>query len=475
MSESSGQNLSEEVGPSALIYNLLAVIQNPFGVIRRRWVWMSLVIVLGLGAAAGLYTTSSPSYSATATVMVSSQQIPEEFVRSTVSGLDSMAEINSLLGEAFSQKFLLSLVEEYELYPDVLAASDAAFVAALMRSTISVNPQDNLASSRRQREDPSVIIAIGYETSDPRVAAFVTNALAANVIDASIARRSAQARGTTSFLQRELRDAKLDLDKLEDEIGDFRNSHRGEMPADLETLLRKLERLDSQRNSLRVQISATQEQITQIENAEGVESSPETVLTDLRIQLAQQLSLHTDAHPNVLALRRQIEAMEDELGELNQLLLQADEGSDYLVDAARRELASLRGNLESTGEEIAALELRVARIPDISDELRSLQERAAVSRENYLEFLRKVQDAELAETLESAQQGPRVSVLDPAFPPSAPNNPPSRYLLLGMVLSLMAGAGVGVLLELVDPVVLTQAQLEAVQGLPVLGTLGRIK
>ena len=163
--------------------------------------------------------------------MVSSQQIPEEFVRSTVSGLDSMAEINSLLGEAFSQKFLLSLVEEYELYPDVLAASDAASVAALMRSTISVNPQDNLASSRRQREDPSVIIAIAYETSDPRVAAFVTNALAANVIDASIARRSAQARGTTSFLQRELRDAKLDLDKLEDEIGDFRKSHRGEMPA----------------------------------------------------------------------------------------------------------------------------------------------------------------------------------------------------------------------------------------------------
>lgn len=474
MVQSMGVSPLQDSERSPFLYHLMAIAQNPFGVIRRRWLWMLIALVVSGAAATGFYLRRTPNYEASATVIVSSQQIPEDFVRSTVTGLDSMAEINSLLGEAFSQKFLLTLIDEHGLYAGLMQNMDSTTAAALMRASISVRSQDNLASRGRSSQDASVIIGVSYSSFDSRIAAAVTNRLVGNIVDASIARRSQQARGTTLFLRRELKSVEQEMQGIDEELRLFRADHRGEMPADLETLLRKLERMDSQRISLREQISATQERLTQSENAEGVEFSPETVLAGLRMQLATQLALHTDEHPNVLSLRRQISALEDGMGELNQLLSQSDSTSADLAASARRELTSLQASLEETAREIDDLDNRAARIPDTQDALRGLEERNAVSRENYLDLLRKVQDAELAETLESAQQGPSVSILDSASPPAAPTNSRTTYLLLGVVASVMFSLGTGLLLELVDPIVLNRSQLEALGGPPILGTFARM-
>ena len=125
--------MNDEAELSPFLYQLLAVAQSPLGVVRRRWIWMLLTLAVGLGGTFALYSSRVPTYEASATVIVSGQQIPEEFVRSTVSGLDSIAEINSLLGEAFSQKFLISLIEQYDLYPELAATMDPAAAAVMMR------------------------------------------------------------------------------------------------------------------------------------------------------------------------------------------------------------------------------------------------------------------------------------------------------------------------------------------------------
>lgn len=470
MAQSMGIAPIHESESSPFLFHLLAVAQDPFGVLRRRWYWMLLAFVLVCMATAGAYVLRTPNFEASATVIVSSQQIPEDFVRSTVTGLDSMAEINSLLGEAFSQKFLLELIDENGLYRGL----DSVTAATLMRQSIGVRPQNNLIGRGRQNQDASIIIGISYSASRSELAASITNRLAGNIVDASIERRGAQARGTTLFLSRELNSAEREMADIDSEIQAFRDSNRGEMPADLETLLRKLERMDLQRVSLREQITATQERLTQLENAVGVESSPQAVLGNLRLQLAQQLALHTDEHPNVLSLRRQISAMENDMGELNRLLLNSDANSQDLAASAQRELTALQDSLNETTQAIEDLDARVGRIPNTSDALRALEEKATVSRENYLDLLRKVQDAELAETLESAQQGPTVSVLDAATPPVAPTNSRLKYLLLGAVASVVLALGAGLIMEVIDPVVLNRSQLESLGGPPILGSFGRM-
>jgi len=98
-----------------------------------------------------------------------------------------------------------------------------------------------------------------------------------------------------------------------------------------------------------------------------------------------------------------------------------------------------------------------------------------VLRENYLASLRKVEEAELAENLETAQHGAQIEILERARPPASPKL--SRWLLLaaGVALSFGLAVGVAVLLELVDPVVLNARQIEDLIDRPLLGSLPRVR
>ena len=106
----------DEAGTGAIVAQLKAIAVDPWGLIRRRWAWMMVSMVVGIGATAAIYLTLKPTYAAEASVLISNQQIPEDFVRSTVSGLDSLSNINALAGEILSYNSLSKLVEAHDLY-----------------------------------------------------------------------------------------------------------------------------------------------------------------------------------------------------------------------------------------------------------------------------------------------------------------------------------------------------------------------
>ena len=104
----------------------------------------------------------------------------------------------------------------------------------------------------------------------------------------------------------------------------------------------------------------------------------------------------------------------------------------------------------------------------------ALEEKATVLREKYVEFLRKVNEAEMAQTLESAQYGARVSVLDRAQPPTEPMRSRMKLALIGLVGCLGLACGLGVGIEFLDPVMVDAAQVESMTGLPVLGAVSKL-
>ena len=57
---------------------------NPVGLVRRRWSWMLLALVVALTATAWFVFSMKPRYVASARLLVTTQQIPEDFVRPTV-------------------------------------------------------------------------------------------------------------------------------------------------------------------------------------------------------------------------------------------------------------------------------------------------------------------------------------------------------------------------------------------------------
>lgn len=453
--------------------SLPAFVKSPLGALRRRWLWMLLALLPGLAATGFLVARQVPMYKASATVLITSQQIPEDFVRSTVRE-DSLANLNAMVGEVLSQRQLSALVEKYGLYPELHDEMPMIEIVTEMRSRITIESQQNLRQRRKSQSENSGIFAVSYEYPDPEKAAAVANDLASFFTTASLERRSQQARLTTEFLRKELEEAERELRDHNVLVTEFQTRNRGELPGDLEANLRKLERLQQQRLSLPVLIAEKQERLRLLDSEVSASSAQKEMLVALRGQLAEQLGLHTDEHPNIIALRRRITQMEAEMSEIGVLLAEGPVDRSTEIATTRREIEQLRLEQTQADEAIAQLDLQVQQTPGRTEELTALQEKAEVLRENYLEFLRKVQDSELAETLESAQQGERISVLDRAQAPATPIRSQLKILLAGVAASLAMALAIGVLLELVDPVVVASEQLEQICERPLLGSVPQL-
>ena len=109
-------------------------LRDPLGTIRRHWTWMLLTLITGLAATILYVTLQQPMYAATATVLVTSQQIREDLVRSTVQE-DSFQRINALINSLYSLGTLGDLIEKFDLYPELKNSHTLAEIAKLMSNS----------------------------------------------------------------------------------------------------------------------------------------------------------------------------------------------------------------------------------------------------------------------------------------------------------------------------------------------------
>jgi len=452
--------------------HLMRVVRDPVGVLRRRWLWMTLALLLGAAGVGAGVTMMQPRYEAQAQILVSAQQIPEDFVRSTVRE-NSLDNLNAMVGEILSRKNLSEVIDRHRLYGEDGDEAAREQLVQRLRGAVAIAPMHGVTGTRG---GASQVFGVSFTYHEPEAAAAVANDLAHLFVEASVERRSRQARTTTEFLRRELERADRELREVNQKISDYQQEHRGELPGDLQPTLAKLERLEQKRQSLTREIGERDERIAALSQDEEGELAPEPEreLANLRVQLLRELGIHTREHPNVQALEQRIQRLEKQIEDNPEMLSRSRSEQSRALEAERRERELLVEQLEQTRQTMEELDARVDRIPGRGEELSALERRADVLREKYLEFLRKVQDAELAETLESAQQGPRVETLESARPPRQPVQPPIQILALGMIGVLGLAGAVGLGLELLDPVILEAEQLDDLLGAPALGSLPRL-
>lgn len=438
---------------------------DPWGVVRRRWPWLVFVLVAGLAATGVAVKLMPVTYIAEATILITRQQIPEEFVRSTVQD-DSISNISAMVGEALSREKIAKLIRDQGLAPGVPDDALGALVADL-RSRIDVAPRETVSRGR----ESSIIYGVDFRSEDPIEAAAVANALAGLFQEASIERRSGQARRTTAFLKRQLEKDEAELREQSALASEFRRMHRGELPSELQTNMRRLELLSERRQSLVTQIAAKENHIVTLEAIPPPTNKSESMLLleSLRAQLATESAVNTDEHPNVVALR-------DRIARLGEIVTQerTQGRARHIVQAARREVDLLETQLVESDDAIRDLNERIDRIPAIAEELAAIEQKEGVLRERYLASLRKVEDSQLAESLEMAQQGAQVSILERAGVPTVPERPSWLVALFGLAASVGLALALVVLLELVDPVVVTIPQLERIAEGPCLGSLPHV-
>jgi len=208
---------------------------------RRRWLAVA-GFVLPLTAGVSVITFLPNMYRSTATVLVDRQQIPETFVRSTVtSALET--RLHTISQEILSRSRLEELIDRFRLYTELRKRVPFEDVIARMRSDIKLDLKS--VDARGQRE-ATVAFTISYQGSNPGTVAEVTNTLASFYIEGNLKNRERQATNTAKFLKVQLAETKGRLDVQEQRVSEFKRRHLGELPQQLETNLATLERLYTQ-------------------------------------------------------------------------------------------------------------------------------------------------------------------------------------------------------------------------------------
>jgi uncharacterized protein involved in exopolysaccharide biosynthesis len=449
---------------------------DPYGVIRRRWPWMLAVLLLGSVAAGAFVATLPQTYQASARLLLTGQRIPEDFVRST--SLEGVpARLHAVVGEILSRDSLIAVAETHHLAERMSADGSTADLIEQMRSGITVEPDLDMGSQRARRgaEEEFFILAIRFESADPVVSADVANELSNRFTSVHLGRQNRLAKLTSDFLRREAERAEVELGQQRARITEFTKAHRGELPSELDTKLALLERSQQQRESLALQISDAEGRLLILQSQEPLADTQETLLEELRVRLVNERTVHTDEHPNVLALQRQIEFLEAEVAGEQAGPATLPASSDPAAVLVQREVDALRTQAREVEQKIRELDATVATIPARQEELTELEQREALLRDRFVNAARKVQEAELAENLQHAKQGFQVSQLDVAIPPPEPMRTRWKFTILAAGAVLGASVMTGLLLEFIDPVIVTPRQLEAKTGAIPLGVVPTIR
>ena len=117
----------------------IAFLLEPGGILRRRWVWMLSTTILGIAASLVTYQLWTPVFVAQARLLVTSQQIPQDFVRSTVQE-STIANIKAMIGEILSARKLGLLLDRIDVYPEAAETETRISLIGRLRANTEISP-----------------------------------------------------------------------------------------------------------------------------------------------------------------------------------------------------------------------------------------------------------------------------------------------------------------------------------------------
>ena len=196
------------------------------------------MFALPLAAAITVIIALPNLYRSTATVLVERQQVPESFVRSTVTS-ELETRLQTISQEILSRSRLEALITRFGLYPDLQEQTP-------QRGDRRADAPRHPARAQGDRGEgadalATVAFALSYRGRDPRTVALVTNTLASFYVEENLKARERQASGTTEFLKAQLAETKKRLDEQERRVSEFKKRHLGELPQQMQANLATLE------------------------------------------------------------------------------------------------------------------------------------------------------------------------------------------------------------------------------------------
>lgn len=458
-------------------------------VLKYRWL---LIIPFCLSMLSGIYLelTLPRKYQANTLILVQPQKVPTNFVKSIVSS-DIDSRISSISQQILSRTNLEKIIDEFKVFSgpgyEKMFPEDKI---ENLRKRIKVD----VIKDRRRDADA---FTISFKGEDPVRVMRIVNTLGTYFINENLKTREAQAIGTSDFLDDELVIMRKRLEGVEESLRQYRKKYMGELPEQLETNLRILDRIQAQMTGRQESLRDAKNSLVALNNRiqadrdlslqsgsaqDGKVGLPG--LIQLKEQLANLKAGYTDRHPDVIRLKSRIRDLEAQLEKKEK---EPVKGQDKEVpgitrnvydqniiqrDEIKREVRILEDDIKKLQVQSKFYQKRVENTPKREQELLSLRRDYKNIKETYDSLLSRKLEAQIAVNMEKKQKGEQFRILDPARLPTKPVEPDMKKIfMLAVTIGLGIGAGLIFLLEYYDSSFKKVEDIESYLELPVLSTI----
>jgi polysaccharide chain length determinant protein (PEP-CTERM system associated) len=422
----------------------------------KYYVVMAIVILAGLSIFAVKMVPSI--YRSEAIVLVETQQIPDELVKSTVTSV-AAERIQIIKQRVMTREKLLNIANKY---PDLKGDSDNVLISSLVEELREAITVEMMGDGRRHAN--TIAFKLGFDSRDPQIAQSVANDLVTLFLDENVKSRTERATETTDFLKTEAEKLKRRLAQTEQAIADFKQKHKDALPEHLNLYMNMLQRAQESRVDLQRQIEAERNQRSlyevQLSSAPGAQVH-QGRLQQLYSEYEQLSSIYQENHPDIQRLQGEIASLESSAPATSNVGTVIKQK----IASSNRQLALLGQQLGKTNNEIRELEEKVLTIPDVERGLLTLNRDYKSVKGQYDQVLNNTMQAQMAESLEQGRKAERFSILEPPQLPDQPHSPDRKQLMAaGIGASVSIPIAIVLLLGFLDKSVRGAVAVEAVTG-----------
>ena len=473
----------------------LAELKAMFRMSFRRYWKIALIPAVIVGVVVLITGMLIPNYyTSEALMVIQPQRISSEILKRDSRDLKDEIQgmMDDLSTEILSRSRLRSIIDEFNLYPDLQGVEGKETAIRRLKAAITIDP----VTSQSGRDFISTY-SVSFSHTDPNTALKVTDVISKLFREESSLTKQVAIQGTEEFLEAQLNDAKKKLEVTEDQLQKFERANFGRLPDHLTAAVARLQSMQSQldnnqktiessyqrRQQLRDELANVSKQtILQTGNLDA--NNPGDSVSQLEAALVVLRSKYSEQHPDVVNTKKRLEGLRAQGGsgrsggtrqgtsvanplaftirnEMNQL--------DVQITTLENESKRLKDQVEKLQQDIEAMPIK-------DQELVKIKRDYANIRDQYDRLSKERERVAMEANMYKNQKGTQLKLVNLAELPIAPAGPPRLLITIGGII----GAVVVFLLVPIGAYYVNGAfkfknEVESDLGIPVFGVIPPVR
>lgn len=421
---------------------------------QRRYFGIVIFAVFLLVAVVAAFSLPT-QYRSSATLLIESQELPSDVAQSPGGGAIEQ-RIAKIREKVLSRGDLISLIEQYDLYPSERSKEPLSKIVDRMRKATTVGALQGDIGQPSPGQSNVIALNMSFDYPDAQKSQQVLQSFVQSFLRMDSDVLEDQAAITVRFLQDQAQRLGGQIQGIETEITALKARNGSALVQGMPSML--------DTGSYSAQIVDLENQNRQLLLQGRRPAGRDQAISAAEADLAAKRALYNDSHPDVVAARERVKAIRAMPSEVSDGGAVQDQ-----IRANNQAIGMLRAQRDAAVARANASAASQSRAPAILEQAAQLEGRANQLREQYKQVSNDLLKAQNSARMAGEQRAERLSLVEPASLPDQPHWP-NRPLVIAA--GALAGAVLGLLVilivEMLKRPLRSPVQIEGL-GFPMIG------